>query len=494
MCLKELPLDARNKPERYVALSYVWGKTITGEEVYKTVMSNVMLHIQHGGIEKIWDKLPRTIQHAILLVGRLGERYIWIDSLCIVQDSASSWELNARAMHLVYGNAYLTICAADGDAETGLLAVEPMLQPIIPASLGHPEAINKDGFEILHRPLTAECVPGVSLLVSRSPEATIQDSRWNKRGWTFQERLLSRRCLVFADGHVYFQCRSSVMSQDVYTDGGTGGWSLEWTNSPLRTMGELNRRAFWFYMRCIRLYTGRELSKPRDILTAFQGTSWLLQQRLNSPLLFGLPTSHFDLALLWSPVDALRRRKKQQRHQLNTNTCSQDELGNCNCRHYEEDYGKKEFPSWSWCGWIGGKSEYQSDMIEACLLDVREWLMGHTWILWHFRDEEGNLRPLWDKNLLMGDNSEEAKWRGYHGQGGSPAVSKAHGDDRRYSTYTNRTPCSIGTLPLKGRLGLGLELRMIQGTLIPSTQGLMYGHRHTQVYGRRKTAAMNGQG
>lgn len=416
MCLKELPLDSNGNPERYVALSYVWGKRPFGEEVYKTLMSNVLLHIRHGGIEKVWNQLPRTIQHAILLVSRLGERYLWVDSLCIVQDSVSSWELNARAMHLVYGNAHLTICAADGDAETGLLAAEPMLRPMSSTNLAHSDTVADENVEMPRQPLTAHCVPGVTLLVLRSPEAIIQDSRWNKRGWTFQERLLSRRCLVFAEGQVYFQCRTSVMSQDVFTDGGMGGWSLDSTSAPLRTLGELNRRAFWFYMRCVGLYTGRELSQPKDILTAFQGTSWLLQQRFNSPLLYGLPTSHFDIALLWSPMDALRRRKKQRHQHFNTSICSQDELGNCTCKPDEEDYGKKSFPSWSWCGWIGAKAQYQPDMIEACLLNVREWLTDHTWILWHFRDQEGNLRPLWDKGSAHDDISDEVQWRGYHGR------------------------------------------------------------------------------
>ncbi|KAJ4387722.1 hypothetical protein N0V93_008321 [Gnomoniopsis smithogilvyi] len=427
MCLKELPLDSNGNPERYVALSYVWGKRPSGEEVYKTVMSNVLLHIRHGGIEKIWNQLPRTIQHAILLVSRLGERYIWVDSLCIVQDSVSSWELNARAMHLVYGNAHLTICAADGDAETGLLAVEPMLQPMSPIHLAHLDTVADKSAEKPRQPLTAHCAPGVTVLLTRSPEAIIQDSSWNKRGWTFQERLLSRRCLLFAEGQVYFQCRTSVMSQDVFTDGGRGGWSLDLTNVPLRTLRELDRRAFWFYMRCVQLYTGRDLSQPKDILMEFQGTSWLLQQRFNSPLLYGLPTSHFDIALLWSPMDALRRRKKQRRHHLNTSICSQDEFGNCTCKPEEEDYGKKDFPSWSWCGWIGGKAEYQSDMIEACLLNVREWLTDHTWISWHFRDQEGNLRPLWDKSSVQDDVSDEVQWRGYKGRPAARAVD--HGAD-----------------------------------------------------------------
>lgn len=83
-----------------------------------------MLHCTHGSIEKVLSLLPRVIQDAIDLVRRLGLQYIWIDALCIVQDSSRSWKLNAYNMDLIYGNATLTICAADGkDASVGLRAM-----------------------------------------------------------------------------------------------------------------------------------------------------------------------------------------------------------------------------------------------------------------------------------------------------------------------------------------------------------------------------------
>ncbi|GAB1316997.1 hypothetical protein MFIFM68171_07207 [Madurella fahalii] len=493
MQLKRLPVT-NDVPERYVALSY------------------------HGGLEKEWDKLPRTIQDSILLVSRLGERYIWIDSLCIVQDSNSSWELNAKAMHLVYGNAHFTICAADGDAETGLRAIDPVLRTSEPGSLrssggrtvsmpassslpsasrsrhrssspfplgvginGSSPTMSKSAHFPLsqaaaelrkqqraadaanHPPLAAMRLPGIQLLVTRPAEAVIQDSPWNQRGWTFQERLLSRRCLIFAEGHVYFQCRSAVISQHIFTDGGgANGWSLDWTNSPLRTLGELRRRAFWFYMKCIRLYTGRDLSKPKDILTAFQGAAWLLEDRMKAPLFYGLPSSHFDLALLWMPLQKLeRRRQKPSRRHRSTGsaatapppTCTQDEMGNCSCRLEEDDFGARDFPSWSWCGWMGGKAEYPVAMIDGCLQNVQEWLLNHTWIQWHFRDHEGNLRPLWDKDHLAEDGSEEARWKGYKGRAGRLRPRFADPDSGRRPTMAAGDNNMPGSRPTAGRDG-----------------------------------------
>jgi hypothetical protein len=504
MQLKPLPI-VNGRPERYVALSYVWGTQPPGQKPYTTTRANVMVHIQHGGLEKAWDKVPRTLQDTILLVSRLGERYVWIDSLCIVQDSNSSWELNAKSMHLVYGNAHFTICAADGDAETGLRAVDAVLRTPEPGRMrstgsrgvpmstpsstgsarsrqrasspfpatgsgtngssaptkgpGMQSPLHTAAHEMRQHlraadeanqpPLTAECLPGIRLLVARPTEAVIQDSPWNQRGWTFQERLLSRRCLIFAEGHVYFQCRSAVISQHIFTDGGgANGWSLDWTNSPLRTLGELRRRAFWFYMKCIQLYTGRELSKPKDVLTAFQGAAWLLEDRMNAPLLYGLPSSHFDLALLWMPLQKLERRRRRLPHHHRSYgsaatapppTCTQDDMGNCTCRLEEDGFGARDFPSWSWCGWMGGKAAYPFAMVEGCLQNVQEWLRHHTWILWHFRDHEGNLRPLWDMDHLVEDGSEEFRWKGYAGRAeAKPTFASVSGPRRRRIASNDR--------------------------------------------------------
>ena len=91
-----------------------------------TKLFNVIFHQAHGGLERNLEELPRVFHDAFNLVRRLGVRYIWIDSLCIVQDSSRSWGLNSRAMDLIYGNAILTICAANGvDSSTGLRAMHP---------------------------------------------------------------------------------------------------------------------------------------------------------------------------------------------------------------------------------------------------------------------------------------------------------------------------------------------------------------------------------
>ena len=138
---------------------------------------------------------------------------------------------------------------------------------------------------------------------------------------------------------------------------------------------ELDRRALWVYVNFVSLYTSRNLTKPRNILAAFNGVSNLLWKVLRAHFMFDLPSSHFDLAFLWEPEQALKHRTP---------------------RHDDEkkraEYRSIEFPSWSWYGWLGGKMEYKSGMVEGYLMDLHEWLIKHTWVHWYIRDGHGNLR------------------------------------------------------------------------------------------------------
>jgi Heterokaryon incompatibility protein (HET) len=390
--------DTTKRRAPYVALSYVWAKS--GPPPYVTTIENIMRHRTHGGLEQFLPSLPQVIQDAIDLVGKLGMRYLWVDSLCIVQKSTRSWNLNARVMDLIYGNAELTICAADGeDSSTGLKAMHLQIHDpktgLRGAQLKDPEAGIK------------ESAPGVRLMVSRPPETSIRASNWNTRAWTFQERLLSRRCLLFTGGRVYFQCRSTGMSEDIFADRKGAGWSLDLVHAPLQLLRELDYRAIWVYLQCVSLYSSRVLSKPKDILAAFAGISNLMKRTMRAPFIFGLPSSHFDLALLWEPQQALKPRKPDK-----------------NNKEEVQDYGGLEFPSWSWCGWtnvtnenqpskLKPQMEYTNDMIGGCLTHLNEWLLKHTWIHWYIRDGRGRLRPLWDENNALEDTSQSKRWRGY---------------------------------------------------------------------------------
>ncbi|KAI4690270.1 hypothetical protein J4E81_007422 [Alternaria sp. BMP 2799] len=127
---------------------------------------------------------------------------------------------------------------------------------------------------------------------------------------------------------------------------------------------------------------------------AFSGMCKLMEGTMQAPFAFGLPTSHFDLALLWEPVDLLT-------------------LLDYTWGSTEPKYKDIKFPSWSWCGWKSDGIQYKPQMVDGCLSDVRAWLSNHTWIDWHIRDGHGTLRRLWDRECNVADRSIDKKWIGY---------------------------------------------------------------------------------
>lgn len=367
------------KAADFVALSYVWGPPIP-KPPYITTLENILIHRNPGGLARCHDLLPQVVRDAIDLVRRLGFRYLWVDALCIVQNSERSWKHNARVMDQIYSNAILTICAADGgDSKTGLEAYRPTM-----------------GAKAQY---TAACAPNLRLMVSHLAETGIKNSIWNSRAWTFQERLLSRRCLIFTEGRVFFQCRATTMSEDIVAEPEGAGWSLDLVQAPPEMLRELDVRPFWVYSNCVYLYSSRALTKQKDILAAFNGVSNRISKVMKAPFIFGLPSSHFDLALLWQPRSALERRITDSQKPKR-----QDE--------------QPEFPSWSWCGWTTSDNhrvsgvEYGNGMIDGCLTNVREWLMNHTWIRWYIRDGHGNLRAIWD-GTKTAEDSTSSRWKGY---------------------------------------------------------------------------------
>jgi len=116
------------REHRYFALSYVWGQV----ESASAVMSNIK-GLQEAGVFSLFSTeilLPKTILHAIVLVELLGERYLWVDRLCICQDDEASKQKQISVMGDIYANAFVTIIAGSGwDANHGFRGIKGLTEP-----------------------------------------------------------------------------------------------------------------------------------------------------------------------------------------------------------------------------------------------------------------------------------------------------------------------------------------------------------------------------
>jgi hypothetical protein len=94
---------SNSQTSRYIALSHCWGT----KPMLKTTIETLQARLSRIPI----SSLPRTLRDAVVICRKLGVRYLWIDSLCIIQDSKEYWRQEAAQMSRVYKNAFITISA-----------------------------------------------------------------------------------------------------------------------------------------------------------------------------------------------------------------------------------------------------------------------------------------------------------------------------------------------------------------------------------------------
>ncbi|KAF7941607.1 uncharacterized protein EAE97_006444 [Botrytis byssoidea] len=164
---RDLPSSV-NRPS-YTTLSHCWGSN----HIIQTTSSTIK--ILYGGIRKA--DLPATFQDAISVVRALGLRFIWIDSLCIVQDSLDDWKHESVLMASIYSNCYVNIAATGAaDSSKGCLAPRNPLHrsiPLFAKCLLQPETEDKKLVMECRKELRCECT-GLDSITS-NPLRDVQD-------------------------------------------------------------------------------------------------------------------------------------------------------------------------------------------------------------------------------------------------------------------------------------------------------------------------------
>lgn len=341
--------------DTWVCLSYVWGTAITT----RLSKSNEQAFLSPGALGQ--TVLPPIAEDALQVTKEIGERYLWIDSMCIVQDDSADKARFVSQMDSIYALASVVIVAATCvDANSRLPGIQTGTR---------------------HQDQQVFVVRGVSLVQSLDPVqgvnvdyrtgragAYLGTTIWDTRAWTLQERFLAPRVLVFTPEQVFWECEEAFWCEDSYrelpqiapdnhrTSLCRGELNLSW-NSDRLTFDH-------FYRILLGEYSTRAMKYESDTLNAFLGIIRAFERSMNLQFFWGMPTSFLESALAWgNRTHALRRR-----------------LGAAVPKGHLQPL--TQFPSWSWTGWMGDdltKIDNQNLTMEPLGLDFyRVSDDGHT--------------------------------------------------------------------------------------------------------------------
>ncbi|KAH7468326.1 hypothetical protein FOMA001_g15068 [Fusarium oxysporum f. sp. matthiolae] len=323
-------LSTGNIRGRYIALSHCWGSS----HPLRTTLETFLQH-QQGIPVRL---LPLTFQHAARICHEIGIQYLWIDSLCIIQDDPRDWEIEADKMSEVYANAWLTVAASSstGSASgcytckqppavyisyesqsTGMNEVRvPSVQlpfPIEGSSQGYVYACKE------WMPPSFQRYPSLYQIGSFGAYIDpVGNEPLNQRGWTLQERFLSPRIVHFTSRQVFVQCGRDVMAEDgarfenvmskwAVLNGLERDPAINAKFAPVSNRYESSRRSGgWNFL--VESYSRRQLSFETDKLPAIAGMARWLQQHTGETYLAGLWKEHICQDLLWRnyPYEEMR--------------------------------------------------------------------------------------------------------------------------------------------------------------------------------------------
>ena len=320
LCIKDF-INTSDRQLRYAALSYVWGSK--PQRLRLTQANQDALHLE-GGIET--TQLSRTISDAVSVVRMLGERYIWVDSLCIIQDNEDDLGFQIPLVGYIFAKALVTIVAASGDHnDVGLPGINGWQRLTLPGRMNQLSTSNSDEIQTKQpRPVQFGVLPH------------LQNTVWETRGWTYQEKLLSRRCLVFTEELVYWECHCASWSEDAPMETATLEQMRDhdkltqfFLSDDHFSRGEHAAKPAGHHGLCLThfvpSFTARHLTYDQDASRAFAGILQVLTDLEQYRFFHGIPIKDRQFVRCLGWLDA----------------------GGCALRH------QQEVPTWSWLAWKG---------------------------------------------------------------------------------------------------------------------------------------------
>jgi hypothetical protein len=314
----------------YVALSYCWGAesrlTLT-EDTWNSLQCSIP-----------WDMIPRTIRDAIALTQQLQVSYIWVDSLCILQDNQQDWQRESVKMRDIYKHALLVLSTdRAANTDTGFLACRRQSGHVIRIPSSHPEAgriaeilLVPDGdgekdcadpYDGAHRWFlsSGEGFGTGDRFVSQNPVF--------ERAWCLQEQILAARTIHFTDSEMIWECfeDSHCECEGIDEYNRCGYLRNELPGMVPEPKPELWKRT-WFNLRnlrepaallrewwgCVEQYSSRKLTVESDILPAISGLAKDFPEDLLGRYHAGQWSQDFPFGLLWHADERVHQHRRAE--------------------------------------------------------------------------------------------------------------------------------------------------------------------------------------
>jgi hypothetical protein len=240
------------------------------------------------------SELSKSFQDAFIIARRLGLSYIWIDSLCIIQDSAKDWEKESQSMSEVYSNPYCNVAAAHAIDGTQGCFIDK-----------NPNLIKPLKIELNWGPK-----PGTySAVQSCYWTDNVMAMPLHRRAWVCQERYLAPRNLYFGDTQIYWECRVRITSE-TFPLGIPGRVAGSTKDLDPKILGAIRRKrlglpeapeldAFSLWELIVGTYSQGKLTYVTDKLVALAGLAARIQKHTKSQYLAGMWRKHLAYQLLW---------------------------------------------------------------------------------------------------------------------------------------------------------------------------------------------------
>ena len=312
LCLVHRP--TLGNASAYVALSYARGEC----DYLRASRRSMEFLTQPGALasDACLHRMPDTIWNAIAVTRGLGERYLWVDSLCIIQDDGNAVYKSLAMMNLIYATATVTIVALTGQGlDYGLRGLQTRSQAR-DLKIGVCELDN--GEKLVTNPVDDDEVTSLS---------------YQNRAWTYGEFLFSRRRLIFSADSVQWLCQCAAWKEHLIPHPPSDAVlkaRAEASETPSHAIQPT--ASVWDLAYLTTTFNTRVLSVTTDAAKAFAAVQHMMDGVQPGGMNFGLSEFWFEIQLAWSSLDADMERRVPDR----------------------PAYGPLcALPSWSWLGWHG---------------------------------------------------------------------------------------------------------------------------------------------